>query len=58
MMDQLAVGWKVIIRDIVIVLMIVVVLLWAFKAPKKGDEIPLTPPESLYTPNGSTQTIK
>ena len=58
MAGQLSEGWEVIARDIIIVLAIAGVLFYVIKSPKKGDEIPLTPPESLYAPHGATQTVK
>ena len=52
------VGWKIIVRDAIIVLGVLVALFWFFRNLEPGDEVPLTPPESLYAPHGATQTIK
>ena len=48
----------IIIRDIGLIIVLVWVLFSFMSKAETGDQVPLTPPESLYTPHGAVQTVK
>ena len=52
-MDEPTIDW----RGILLLFGLVALIIWLAPTPKKGDTIPLTPPESLYHPHGTVQKV-